>query len=51
MVEAVIFDKDGVIVNTSKLHFGKWKKTFNELTKEITYDMLIWSSRTLRTSA
>ena len=36
MAKAVIFDKDGVIVETSRLHFEKWKRTFTEYNKKLT---------------
>jgi|SRR3990167_7665589 len=36
MAKAVIFDKDGVIVETSRLHFEKWKKTFARYNKKLT---------------
>ena len=36
MAKAVIFDKDGVIVETSRLHFEKWKKTFTKYNKKLT---------------
>ncbi|MBI4226438.1 HAD family phosphatase [Candidatus Roizmanbacteria bacterium] len=41
MAKAVIFDKDGVIVETTRLHFEKWKRTFAAYKKNITLDFMI----------
>ncbi|OGK17057.1 hypothetical protein A2774_01360 [Candidatus Roizmanbacteria bacterium RIFCSPHIGHO2_01_FULL_39_12c] len=40
MAKAVIFDKDGVIVETRKLHFEKWKKTFEKYNKSFNEKIL-----------
>lgn len=40
MAKAVIFDKDGVIVETKKLHFEKWKRTFNQHNKKFNEEIL-----------
>jgi beta-phosphoglucomutase len=37
-LEAVIFDLDGVVVNTVPLHFEAWKRMFNEYGHEFTFD-------------
>lgn len=37
-LEAVIFDLDGVVVNTVPLHFAAWKRMFNEYGHEFTFD-------------
>ncbi len=36
-LKAVIFDLDGVIVNTVPLHFKSWKKMFTEYGKKFTF--------------
>lgn len=36
---AVIFDQDGVIVNTSPVHFEAWRRIFNEYKIILTYDI------------
>ncbi|OGK08308.1 hypothetical protein A2767_04385 [Candidatus Roizmanbacteria bacterium RIFCSPHIGHO2_01_FULL_35_10] len=40
MSKVVIFDKDGVIVETKKLHFEKWKRTFNQHNKKFNEEIL-----------
>jgi len=37
-LKGVIFDSDGVIVETVDLHFKAWKKMFSEYGKEFTFD-------------
>ncbi len=37
-LEAVIFDLDGVVVDTVPLHFQAWKRMFNEYGHEFTFD-------------
>jgi len=37
-LEAVIFDLDGVVVNTVPLHFEAWKRMFNEYGHEFTFE-------------
>ena len=37
-LEAVIFDLDGVVVDTVPLHFQAWKKMFNEYGHEFTFN-------------
>lgn len=37
-LEAVIFDLDGVVVNTVPLHFEAWKRMFNEYGHEFSFD-------------
>jgi beta-phosphoglucomutase len=37
-LEAVIFDLDGVVVDTVPLHFKAWKRMFNEHGHEFTFD-------------
>lgn len=41
MSKAAIFDKDGVIVHTTRLHFEKWKRTFSKYNKKLTRDFLL----------
>jgi beta-phosphoglucomutase len=36
-LKAVIFDLDGVVVNTVPLHFAAWKRMFNEYGHEFTF--------------
>ena len=38
MLKGVIFDLDGVIVNTVPLHFKAWKKMFGEYQKKFNFD-------------
>ena len=38
MAKAVIFDKDGVIIQTTPLYFERWKRTFAKYKKELTLD-------------
>ncbi len=38
MLKAVIFDLDGVIVNTVPVHFEAWKKMFSEYGKNFTFE-------------
>lgn len=37
MIKGVIFDLDGVVVNTVSIHFKAWKRMFNEYGKEFTF--------------
>jgi len=37
-LEAVIFDLDGVVVNTVPLHFAAWKRMFEEYGHKFTFD-------------
>ncbi len=39
MIKAVIFDMDGVLINTEPLHFQCWKEAWKENGIEITYDV------------
>lgn len=38
MAEAVIFDLDGIIVNTVPIHFAAWKKMFNEYGRDFSFE-------------
>lgn len=38
MLEAVIFDLDGVVVNTVPIHFAAWKKMFAEYDHDLTFE-------------
>jgi beta-phosphoglucomutase len=38
MAEAVIFDLDGIIVDTVPIHFAAWKKMFNEYGKDFSFE-------------
>ena len=38
MAKAVIFDKDGVLIHTTRLYFERWKKTFAQFDKKLTLD-------------
>jgi len=38
MIDAVIFDLDGVVVNTVPIHFKSWKKMFSDYGKNFTFD-------------
>jgi beta-phosphoglucomutase len=38
MINAVIFDLDGVVVDTVPIHFKAWKRMFNEYGKEFTFE-------------
>ena len=38
-MKAVIFDMDGVLVNTEPLHFRCWKKVFGEEGIDLDYDV------------
>ncbi len=38
MAEAVIFDLDGIVVDTVPIHFKAWKKMFNEYGKYFTFE-------------
>lgn len=38
MFKAVIFDMDGVIVNTVPIHFKAWKTMFSQYGKDFTFD-------------
>lgn len=37
-IKGVIFDSDGVVVETVNLHFKAWKKMFSEYDKEFSFD-------------
>jgi beta-phosphoglucomutase len=38
MAKAVIFDLDGIVVDTVPLHFKAWQKMFNEYGKDFTFE-------------
>lgn len=38
MAKIAIFDKDGVIINSGRLHYEKWKQTLAKYNKAIEYD-------------
>lgn len=38
MIKCVLFDMDGVLVNTEPLHFDLWKKVFRERDIDLEYD-------------
>ncbi len=38
MLKGIIFDMDGVLINTEPLHYQVWKKTFHDRGLEIEYD-------------
>lgn len=38
MLKAIIFDMDGVLINTEPLHYEVWKRTFSNHGLNITYD-------------
>lgn len=38
-IKAVLFDMDGVLINTEPLHFRMWKETFRNRGLEIDYDI------------
>ncbi len=38
MLKGIIFDMDGVLINTEPLHFQVWRKTFQDRGLEIEYD-------------
>lgn len=37
MISGVIFDLDGIVVNTVPIHFKAWEKMFNEYGKDFTF--------------
>lgn len=39
MISAVIFDLDGIVVDTVPIHFKAWKKMFSEYGKEFNFDI------------
>ena len=41
MAKAAIFDKDGVIVNSTRLHFEKWKRTFSKYNKILSQSFML----------
>ncbi len=38
MAKAVIFDKDGVVIDSGRLHYEKWKKTLANFDKKLKLD-------------
>ena len=38
-IKALIFDMDGVLINTEPMHYRMWKKTFEQHGVEIEYDI------------
>ena len=38
MLKGIIFDMDGVLINTEPLHYRVWKKTFKDRGLEIEYE-------------
>ena len=36
-IKALIFDMDGVLINTEPMHYRMWKKTFEQHGVEIEY--------------
>ena len=38
-IRAVLFDMDGVLINTEPLHYRMWKETFRGRGLEIDYDI------------
>lgn len=38
-IEAVLFDMDGVLVNTEPVHFRMWKEAFHNRGLEVSYDV------------
>ena len=38
-MKAIIFDMDGVLINTEPLHFKCWKALMEEEGKNLTYDI------------
>lgn len=39
MLKAIIFDMDGVLINTEPLHFEMWRQTFQKYGLHIAYDI------------
>ncbi len=40
MVEAVIFDIDGTIIDSVDMHIEAWKRTFERFGKEVSYELI-----------
>lgn len=38
-IRAVLFDMDGVLINTEPVHYQMWKETFHNRGLEISYDV------------
>ncbi len=40
MIEAVIFDIDGTIIDSVDMHIEAWKRTFEKFGKEVSYELI-----------
>jgi len=40
MVQAVIFDIDGTIIDSVDFHIQTWKRTFEKFGKEVSYELI-----------
>jgi len=40
MVQAVIFDIDGTIIDSVDMHIEAWKRAFGKFGKEVSYELI-----------